>query len=147
VVLAEENLPAPPALATPELSAVAAAIQTEPVPATMADNSVRDEEHFTLHIVPTREKRQPSRDYTWRKRRVETPFAIYWHDVAESFLRDWRAFCASFAPQVSAFAGNVPQHADSIRRKVITPLRSWLRTPMQRFRSGNVQPKPPANKS
>jgi hypothetical protein len=111
---------------------------------------VPQEEQLTLHIVPPREKRPPASGYAWRKRHAESPFLIYWREVAESFVRDWRAFFASFAPQVSAFAGNVPQRADSIRRKVIAPLRTWLRTPIQNGRAHDIDeaPRPgPSDKS
>jgi hypothetical protein len=106
------------------------------------EDSVPQEEQLTLHIVPPREKLPPASGYAWRKRHAESPFLIYWREVAESFARDWRAFFASFAPQVSAFAGNVPQRADSIRRKLIAPLRTWLRTPIQNGRAHDIDEAP-----
>jgi len=138
------------ALETPELETVVTAIRTEPEPPAIPEDSVLQEEQLTLHIVAPREKRRPASGYAWRKRHTESPFFIYWREVAESFVRDWRAFFASFAPQVSAFAGNVPQHADSIRRKVIAPLRTWLRTPIQNGRAQDIDeaPRPrPSDKS
>jgi general secretion pathway protein A len=130
-------------LETPRVEAAAAAVGSAPAPVT-AETPGSYQEHFTLHVVPPPEKRQPSRQYRWRKHRTESPVALYWHEVAESFLRDWRAFFASFAPQAGAFAGHVPQQADSLRRKVIAPLRTWLRTPIQNGRSREVDPPPPA---
>jgi hypothetical protein len=112
----------------------------EPEPPAIAEDSVLQGVQFALHVVPPREKLQPVHGYAWRKRRAESPFLIYWREVAESFVRDWRAFFASFAPQVSAFAGNVPQRADSIRRKVIAPLRTWLRTPVRTSHRREVDP-------
>jgi general secretion pathway protein A len=148
--VAEQSAPAQAALETPELETVVAAIRTEPEPPAIAEDSVLQEEQFTLHVVPPRGKLQPLYGHAWRKRRAESPFLIYWREVAESFVRDWRAFFASFAPQVSAFAGNVPQRADSIRRKVIGPLRTWLRTPIQNGRARDIDeaPRPgPSDKS
>jgi general secretion pathway protein A len=147
----EQSAPTQAAFETPELETVVAAIQTEPEPPAMEEDSVLQEEQFTLHVVPPPEKRRPASGYAWRKRHTESPFSVYWREVAESFVRDWRAFFASFAPQVSSFAGNVPQHADSIRRKVIAPLRTWLRTPLQNARAHDIDdeaPRPgPSDKS
>ena len=134
----EQSAPIQAALETPELETVVAAIRTEPEPPAIEEDSVLPEEQFTLHVVPPRGKLQPVHGHAWRKRRAESPFLIYWREVAESFVRDWRAFFASFAPEVSAFAGNVPQRADSIRRKVIAPLRTWLRTPIQNGRAHDI---------
>ncbi len=148
--VAEQSTPAPAALETPKLETVVAAIRTEPEPPAVAEDSLPQEEQLTLHIVPQREKRPPASGYAWRKRHTESPFLIYWREVTESFVRDWRAFFASFAPQVSAFAGNVPQRADSFRRKVIAPLRTWLRTPIQNGRAHDIDeaPRPgPSDKS
>jgi general secretion pathway protein A len=148
--VAEQSAPTQAALETPKLEAVVAAIRTEPEPPAIEEDSVPQEEQLTLHIVPPREKRPPASGYAWRKRHTEGPFLIYWREVVESFVRDWRAFFASFAPQVSAFAGNVPQRADSIRRKVIAPLRTWLRTPIQNERAHDIDeaPRPgPSDKS
>jgi hypothetical protein len=148
--VAEQSTPAPAALETPKLDTVVAAIRTEPEPPAVAEDSVPPEEQLTLHIVPPREKRPPASGYAWRKRHTEGPFLIYWREVAESFVRDWRAFFASFAPQVIAFAGNVPQRAGLIRRKVIVPLRTWLRTPIQNGRAHDIDeaPRPgPSDKS
>jgi len=136
--VAEQSAPTQAALETPELETVVAAIRTEPEPPAIEEDSVLQEEQFTLHVVPPRGKLQPVHGHAWRKRRAESPFLIYWREVAESFVRDWRAFFASFAPEVSAFAGNVPQRADSIRRKVIAPLRTWLRTPIQNGRAHDI---------
>jgi general secretion pathway protein A len=66
----------------------------------------------------------------WRKHRAQSPFRLYWRDVADSFVRDWSGFFASLAPHAHAFAGSVPLRADSFRRKVIEPLVNWLRTPV-----------------
>jgi hypothetical protein len=143
--VAEQSAPTQAALETPELETVVAAIRTDPEPPAVA--SVPQEEQLTLHIVPPREKRPPASGYAWRKRHTENPFLIYWREVAESFARDWRAFFASFAPQVSAFAGNVPQRADSIRRKLIAPLRTWLRTPIQNGRAHDIDEAPRPGRS
>jgi hypothetical protein len=70
----------------------------------------------------------------WRKYRPESAFRHYCRDVGESFVRDMRQFARSFTPQVIAFAGSVPLHAESVRRKIFDPLRSWLRTPIARSR-------------
>ena len=70
----------------------------------------------------------------WRKYRPESAFRLYCRDVGESFVRDMRHFARSFTPQVIAFAGSVPLHAESVRRKIFDPLRSWLRTPIARSR-------------
>ncbi len=148
--VAEQSAPTQAALETPELETVVAAIRTEPEPPALAEDSVPQEEQLTLHIVAPREKRPPASGYAWRKRHTESPFLIYWREVAESFVRDWRAFFASFAPQVSAFAGNVPQRAGLIRRKMIGPLRTWLRTPIQNARAHDIDeaPRPgPSDKS
>jgi hypothetical protein len=134
----EAAQPGTPPLETPRVEAAAAAIGPEPAPV-IAETPGSYEEHFSLHIVPPPEKRQPSRQYRWRKH----PVALYWREVAESFLRDWRAFFASLAPQAGAFAGHVPQHADSLRRRVIAPLRTWLRTTIQNGQSRDVDPPPP----
>jgi general secretion pathway protein A len=136
--VAEQSTPAPAALETPKLETVVAAIRTEPEPPAVAEDSVPQEEQLTLHIVPPRERRPPASGYAWRKRHTESPVLIYWREVAESFVRDWRAFFASIAPQVIAFAGNVPQRAGLIRRKVIAPLRTWLRTPIQNGRARDI---------
>jgi hypothetical protein len=141
--VAEQSAPTQAALETPELETVVAAIQTEPEPPAIEEDSVLQEEQFTLHVVPPREKRRAASGYTWRKRHTESPFSIYWREVSESFVRDWRAFFASFAPQVSSFAGHVPQHADSIRRKVIAPLRTWLLTPLQNGRAHDIDDEAP----
>jgi hypothetical protein len=146
----EQSTPAPAALETPKLETVVAAIRTEPEPPAIEEDSVLQEEQFTLHVVPPRGKLQPVPGHVWRKHPAESPFLIYWREVAESFVRDWRAFFASFAPEVSAFAGNVPQRADSIRRKVIAPLRTWLRTPIQNGRAHDIDEEPrtgPSDKS
>jgi general secretion pathway protein A len=147
----EQNAPTQAALETPELETVVAAIRTEPEPPAIEEDSVLQEEQFTLHVVPAPEKRRPAGGYAWRKRHTESPFSVYWREVSESFVRDWRAFFASFAPQVSSFAGNVPHHADSIRRKVIAPLRTWLRTPLHNGRARDIDdeaPRPgPSHKS
>ena len=148
--LAEQSTPAPAAVETAKLETLVAAIRTEPEPPAVAEDSVPQEEQLTLHIVPARERRPPASGYAWRKRHTESPFLIYWREVAESFVRDWRAFFASFAPQVTAFAGNVPQRAGLIRRKVIAPLRTWLRTPIQNGRARDIDeaPRPgPSDKS
>jgi general secretion pathway protein A len=166
VVLSEDRTPEQSALKTPELETVVAAMPSEPAPALVAENPVAgnpasDEEQFTLHTVPSRDKGEPAREHKWgkhraqskhrieNKHRAESMFAVYWRDVAKSFARDWRAFLASFAPMVGAFAGNVPQRADSLRRKVIAPLRTWLRTPIVTARPRDVNsnaPRPRANK-
>jgi hypothetical protein len=143
------------------LETVVAAMRSQPAPAPVAGNSASDEEQFTLRIVASRDKGEAAREYKWGKHRAqseqrienehraESTFAVYWGDVAKSFARDWRAFLASFAPMVSAFAGNVPQRADSFRRKVIAPLRTWLRAPIDTGRPREVNsnaPRPRANK-
>ncbi len=144
VVLSEDKTPAQSALETPELETVVAAMRSEPAPPAVAtDPAPAPHEEHTLHIVPPRDKGQPAREHTWRKHRGESAFAVYWRDVAVSFVRDWRAFFASFAPQVSAFAGNVPHRADSLRRKVIAPLRTWLRTPINTGRQRESDSTPP----
>jgi general secretion pathway protein A len=148
--VAEQSTPAPAALETAKLETVVAAIRTEPEPPAVAKDSGPQEELLTLHIVPPRERRPPASGYAWRKRHTESPFLIYWREVAESFIRDWRAFFASFAPQVSAFAGNVPQRAGLIRRKMIAPLRTWLLSPIQNGRAHDIDeaPRPgPSDKS
>jgi general secretion pathway protein A len=161
VVLSEDKTPAQSALETPELETVVAAMRSEAAPPTVTENSVVEtpashEEQLALHIVPPRDKGQPAREHKWGKRRAQSKFraestlAVYWRDVVKSFARDWRAFLASFAPMVSAFAGNVPHRADSLRRKVIAPLRTWLRTPMDTARPRDIDSKSPrsrANKS
>ena len=160
VVLSQDRTPAQSALETPELETVVAAMRSEPAPAPVAENPVAanpapDEEPFTLHVVPSRDKGESARQHKWGKHRVqskhrnadqhraESMFAVYWREVAKSFARDWRAFLASFAPMVSAFAGNVPQRADSLRRKVIAPLRTWLRTPIDTGRRRGVNSNAP----
>jgi general secretion pathway protein A len=129
VGLSEDKTPAQSALETPELETVAAAMRNEPAPPP-AESPVSPEEASSLHIVPPAEKRQPAHDHTWRKHRKQRAFVLYWRDVAQSFVRDWRAFFASCAPLVSAVAGNVPQRAASLRRRMIAQLRSWLRAPI-----------------
>jgi general secretion pathway protein A len=152
VVLSEDRTPAQPALETPELETVVAAIRSEPVQPAIAENPVSHEEQLAPHIVPPRDKGQPAREHKWgkhragSKHRAEGAFAIYWRDVAKSFARDWRAFVASFAPMASAFAGNVPQRADSLRRKVIAPLRTWLRAPINTGRPRDLNSNPPRSR-
>jgi general secretion pathway protein A len=142
VALSEDQTPAQSAFETPELETVVAGMRRASAPAGTDSAAPRDEEQSLLHIAPPRDKGQPARQHGWRKHRTETAFALYWRDVATSFVRDWRALFASFAPMVSAFAGNVPHHADSLRRKVLTPLRAWLRTPISptRPRDGASDP-------
>jgi hypothetical protein len=151
VVLSEDRTPAQSALETPELETVVAAMRSEPVQPAIAENSVAEnpvshEDQFTPHIVPPHDKPQPAREHKWGKHRAESRFAIYWRDVAKSFARDWRAFVASFAPMASAFAGNVPQRADSLRRKVIAPLRTWLRAPINTGRPRDLNSNPPRSR-
>jgi general secretion pathway protein A len=131
----------------PQTEAAAAETRTEPALPLSAEESDAHEAQRVLHVVPPREKRQSEREYVWRKHRkhaedrshrAQSAFAAYWRDVAESFVRDWRAFFASLAPQMSAFAGHVPQHANSFRRKVMEPLRLWLRTPINPARRNNA---------
>ena len=146
VVLSEDQAAAQSALETPELETVVAGMRSEPAPTGIAENPIsREEEQFSLHIVPPRDKGQPAGQNTWRKHRAESAFALYWRDVAVSFVRDWRALFASFAPTVSAFAGNVPQRAISLRRKVFAPLRTWLRTPINPIRPRDANSDPPAS--
>ncbi len=147
VVLSEDQTPAQSALETLELETVVAGMRSEPAPTGIAENPVsREEEQFSLHVVPPRDKGEPAGRYTWRKHRAESAFALYWRDVAVSFVRDWRALFASFAPMVSAFAGNVPQRADSLRRKVLAPLRTWLRTPINPTRPRDADSDPPISR-
>src|SRR5258708_12457426 len=109
----EQSAPIQAALETPELETVVAAIRTEPEPPAIEEDSVLQEEQFTLHVVPPPEKRRPASGYAWRKRHTESPFSIYWREVAESFVRDWRAFFSSVSPPVSSFSGKVspPPHS------------------------------------
>ncbi len=151
VVLSEDQTPTQSVLKTPELETVVAGLRSEPARMDVIQNSIsREEEQFSLHIVPPDGKAQPAVQYTWRKHRPESAFALYWRDVAQSFVRDWRALFASFAPMVSAFAGNVPQRAESLRRKVLTPLRAWLRTPInptrRRDADSDADSDPPASR-
>ena len=148
VVLSEDKTPAWSALETQELEAVVAPVRSQPVAPPGAENSIAEipvsqEEQLTLHIVPPRDKPRPEREQKWGKHRAESGFAIYWRDVAKSFARDWRAFVASLVPTVSAFAGNVPQRAAALRRKMIVPLRTWLRAPIETSRQRNVNSNPP----
>ena len=71
-----------------------------------------------------------TRQSGWRKRRSPSALQVYCREVFESFVRDCRQLFASLTPQTSAFAGSVPQHAGSLRRKVIEPLGNWLRKPV-----------------
>jgi type II secretory pathway predicted ATPase ExeA len=146
VVLSEDQTPAQSTLETPELETVVAGMRSEPARTAIADNPISREEEFSLHIVSPHGKGQPERQYTWRKHRAESAFALYWRDVAISFVRDWRALFASFAPMVNAFAGNVPQRADSLRRKVLTPLRTWLRAPINPTSPRDADSDPPASR-
>jgi len=75
-------------------------------------------------------ERLGTRQTGWRKRRSPSTFQVYWREVFESFVRDCRQCFAALTPQASAFAGNIPQHAGSLRRKVIEPLGNWLRKPV-----------------
>jgi hypothetical protein len=146
-VLSEDKTPAQSALETPELQTVVAGLRSEPAAPAVAEDAAPPQEH-ALHIVPRHDedKGQHSRGYVWRKHRAESAFAVYWRDVAVSFVRDWRAFFASFAPQVSAFAGNVPHSANSLRRKVVEPLRAWLRTPINFSRQRDADSTPPRSR-
>jgi general secretion pathway protein A len=146
VVLSEDNTPAQSALENPELETVSAGMRSESSPPGLAENTASREEEHWLHIVPPHNKSQAARQYTWRKHRAESAFAVYWRDVSVSFVRDWRAFFASFAPQVSAFAGHVPHSADSLRRKVVEPLRAWLRTPINPSRQRGTDSTPPPSR-
>jgi general secretion pathway protein A len=76
------------------------------------------------------EERLGTRQTRWRKRRSASAFQVYCREVFDSFVRDCRQLFAALTPQVSAFAGNIPQHAGSLRRKVIEPLGNWLRKPV-----------------
>jgi general secretion pathway protein A len=147
MVLSEDQTRAQSALETPERETVVAGMRSESARTSIAENPAsREEEQFSLHIVPPRDKSQPARQYAWRKHRAESAFALYWRDVAESFVRDWRALFASFAPMVSAFAGNVPQRAVSLRKKVFAPLRTWLRTPINPTRPRDADSDSPASR-
>ena len=147
VVLSEDQTPARSALETPRLETVVAGTRSESAATGIAENAPsREEEQSVLRMVPPRDKGQPARQHAWRRPRTETAFALYWRDVATSFVRDWRALFASFAPMVSAFAGNVPQRADSLRRKVLTPLRAWLRTPINSTRPRDADSDSPASR-
>jgi len=149
VVLSEDKTPVQSALETPELQTVVAGMRSEPAPPAVAEDAApRSPQDHVLQIVPRRDedKGRPSRGYMWRKHRAESAFAVYWRDVAVSFVRDWRAFFASLAPQVSAFAGNVPHSADSLRRKVVEPLRAWLRTPINSSRQRDADSTPPRSR-
>ena len=75
-------------------------------------------------------ERSGTRQTGWRKRRSPSAFQEYWREVFKSFVRDCRQLFATLTPQASAFAGNVPQHGGSLRRKVIEPLGNWLRKPV-----------------
>jgi len=109
--------------------------------------SVKPSEKRRLRVVGGSKAQASSEHYAWHKRRVPSSFELYWRDVAESFVRDWRQFFASLVPQVSAFTGSVPQHASSLRRKVIAPLQTWLRTPIHADRSHDDESGPSRPKS
>jgi len=101
----------------------------------------------TRQMPPPMSSQQQERQHThesgWRKRRSSSTFQLYWREVFQSFIRDWRNLFASFPPQASAFAGSVPQHADSLRRRLIAPLRAWMRTPINIGHTRTGKPAPP----
>ena len=66
----------------------------------------------------------------WMKRTLRGPFYIYMREVAESFVRDWRHFAASFTSQMSTFPRITLAGSGSLRHSVIEPIREWLAKPM-----------------
>jgi hypothetical protein len=70
------------------------------------------------------------RTYAWRKRREVSAFQRYWQDVASSFIRDWRQFFRSMAPQMATVPALPSFRSDSIREKVMEPVRDWLTKPL-----------------
>ena len=69
--------------------------------------------------------------------RARSSFASYWQDVAESFVRDWRHFFASFQSQ--APASNVLfMKKYNLRRDVFQPVSRWLSKPVH-FRGRHDQ--------
>jgi type II secretory pathway predicted ATPase ExeA len=70
------------------------------------------------------------RTYAWRKRREVSAFQRYWQDVASSFIRDWRQFFRSLAPQMATVPALPSFRSDSVREKVMEPVRDWLTKPL-----------------
>jgi general secretion pathway protein A len=117
------SLPPIDPVAPPVLENFAAASPEIPLSRPQGANSVPK---------PLAQGKEPfgTRQSGWRKRRSPSALQVYCREVFESFVRDCRQLFASLTPQASAFAGGVPQHAGSLRRKVIEPLGNWLRKPV-----------------
>jgi type II secretory pathway predicted ATPase ExeA len=75
----------------------------------------------------------PHRTYAWRKHRevstFQRSFRRYWREVASSFVRDWRQFFRSVVPQTATIPALPSLRTDSIRHKIMEPIRDWLAKP------------------
>ena len=77
---------------------------------------------------------RPPRAYAWRKHRNVNALQRYWQEVGSSFVRDWRRFFRSVVPQTVTIPAFSSFDGESIRQKVMEPLRGWLAKPFK-FRS------------
>ena len=127
--------PAEPVSEAPLLTA-----QPRPAGSLMADAVVaeapvmaaREEAARQRQPVILSEDQLSKRAYAWRKRQTPNAFQMYWRDVAESFVRDWRQFFVSLSPQAATFPRSALPRSESIRRSVIEPIREWLNRPLGR---------------
>lgn len=136
------------AAATSELVAAAAFFEALPAPAELeaqpSSDSARDVAPRIATVAAAREAtpKQPTtrtvvsqpRTYAWRRHREITAFQRYWQEVASSFIRDWRQLFRSVVPQTVTIPAFSSFGGESIRQKVMEPLRGWLAKPFN-FRS------------
>ncbi len=77
---------------------------------------------------------ETSREAGWRKQRSESAFRRYWREVAQSFLRDMRAFLRPISARSSSISAKPWAEASSpasanIQQKA-EAVRDWLRKPI-----------------
>jgi hypothetical protein len=108
----------------PEVATVPAQIAAKIAEPRALDSSIAPQ------TVLANQDLRPLRNPGWRKHHVPSPFQLYWREVAESFLRDWRHFFTALSPRAATFPGISLPSTESLRRSVIEPLRNWLAKPM-----------------
>jgi len=127
--------PAEPVFEAPLLTAQprpAAPLVAEAVIAEAPVVAVREEAARQRQPALLSEDRLPELAHAWRKRQTPNAFRMYWRDVVESFVRDWRQFFVSLSPQAATFPRFTVPRSESIRRGVIEPIREWLNRPLSR---------------
>jgi general secretion pathway protein A len=67
--------------------------------------------------------------------RPETPFARYWREVGESFVRDCRYFMGAFQTQAAADGKVLLMKRYDLKRDFVAPVSRWLNKPVA-FNSG-----------